>query len=121
MLTLALLIAFGSPFVAPILAATASAQASLPACCRLHGKHHCSMPEGGGQGSSNGAVLQGPPCPFCPGATQQTRTSGVSLTIAQRASVQSHQVFALLGLREGKARAVSAFAHLKRGPPCFFA
>ncbi len=42
-LAITLMIAFASPLIAPLFAATADPEASLPACCRTHGKHHCMM------------------------------------------------------------------------------
>ncbi len=42
-LAITLLLAFGFPLVAPAFAATPNSEASLPACCRSHGAHHCAM------------------------------------------------------------------------------
>lgn len=38
-----LVLAFSLPLIAPALASS-FAEASLPACCRRNGKHHCMMP-----------------------------------------------------------------------------
>lgn len=41
-LALLLLVGFSFPLIAPLFAAGPS-EASLPACCRRNGKHHCAM------------------------------------------------------------------------------
>jgi hypothetical protein len=42
LLTFALLLVFSLPLIAPFFVADA-AEATLPACCRRNGKHHCMM------------------------------------------------------------------------------
>lgn len=42
LLSISLLLLLTLPIVSPLFAATAS-EASLPACCRRNGKHHCAM------------------------------------------------------------------------------
>jgi len=42
-LSLVLLAAVGLPTIAPALALAEDPDASLPACCRRHGQHHCAM------------------------------------------------------------------------------
>ncbi len=61
-----LLLVLGLSLVTPLLASGA-ADASVPACCRRSGRHHCTMHTGvevGGQGP----VLQtnDGSCPYCP-------------------------------------------------------
>jgi hypothetical protein len=41
-LAMVLLVGFSLPLIAPLLASGPS-EASLPACCRRDGKHHCTM------------------------------------------------------------------------------
>ena len=74
-LAIALLIAFGSPFVAPLFAATSDPEASLPACCRRHGTHHCSMTVAmmAMLAASSGPSLTSTPCPFYPTAAAPVR------------------------------------------------
>jgi hypothetical protein len=43
LLSLVLLAAIGLPTIAPALALAQDPDAGLPACCRRHGQHHCSM------------------------------------------------------------------------------
>jgi hypothetical protein len=120
MLTLALLIAFGAPFVAPIFAATSDSQTNLPACCRRHGKHHCAMPSST-QGGHSGDVFRAPPCPFYPAAAQQTRIAGASLAAPLWPFIPVHRDSAALLSRQRGAQIAAASAHLKRGPPSRFA
>ena len=120
-LAIALLIAFGSPLVAPLFAATADPEASLPACCRSHGKHHCAMMHRM-MASSSGPALQAPPCPFYPAALTLPRLATASLVVAPQASIEIRRDRATLpavGLQA--ARTLSASANLKRGPPALFA
>lgn len=42
LLSISLLLLLTLPIVSPLFAATAS-EASIPACCRRNGKHHCDM------------------------------------------------------------------------------
>lgn len=42
LVTILLLAVFGLPLASPIFALTQSDGSGLPACCRRHGKHHCS-------------------------------------------------------------------------------
>src|SRR5580698_2896929 len=79
-LAITLLIAFGSPLVLPLFAATADPQASLPACCRRHGAHHCAMLRSGLMpGATSGPAFQAPPCPFYPATSTLPRLTTASL------------------------------------------
>src|SRR6266700_4977466 len=42
------------------------ADANLPACCRLDGKHHCSMRRGGGASQSGAGFKANGKCPMYP-------------------------------------------------------
>jgi hypothetical protein len=46
LLSILLLAAFALPMVAPMLALAQESDAGLPACCRRHGQHHCTMLDG---------------------------------------------------------------------------
>ena len=113
MLAITLLIAFGSPLVAPLFAATTDPQASLPACCRRHGAHHCTML----MPADSGSAFQAPPCPFFPTATTQLRVAAASLTIPLRLSVEQFRNPAPPVATERHARTFAASANLNRGPP----
>jgi hypothetical protein len=74
-LAIALLLTFVSPFVLPLFAAIADPEASLPACCRRHGKHHCNMTMAmmAMLAASSGPALTTPPCPLYPTAAAPVR------------------------------------------------
>jgi len=114
MLAITLLIAFGSPLVLPLFAATADPQASLPACCRRHGKHHCTMLM---PGIPSGPAFQAPPCPSYPTAATPVRIATVSLTTPLQASVEELRNPAPLVATTSSAYTSITSANLKRGPP----
>src|SRR5690348_551797 len=68
-LSILLVLVFGMPALVPLLGAATSGDASIPACCRRHGQHHCLMSD------SEGSMLQATgvaapefraPAPKCP-------------------------------------------------------
>jgi hypothetical protein len=121
MLAITLLIAFGSPLVAPIFAATADSEASLPACCRSHGAHRCAMLHIM-FATSSGPALQAPPCTNYPNALPPVRIATASHFAAQLASIEIHRNGAPPA--HSRRRAAGNFApsaNLKRGPPAFLA
>jgi hypothetical protein len=69
------MLAFLSPLVLPLFAASSDPDASLPACCRRHGKHHChmTMEMMAMLAASSGPALTTPPCPFYPAAAAPLR------------------------------------------------
>ena len=117
MLAITLLIAFGSPLVAPLFAATADSEASLPACCRSHGTHHCVMLHTM-FAASNGPAFQAPPCPNYPSAFPPVRIATASLFAAQLAAIEIHRNGAPLAhIRVSASGNFAPSANLKRGPP----
>lgn len=56
-----LLAAFGFTLIGPAVFAF-TADSTLPACCRSHGKHHCALPQS--LGSSSGPVAVAGRCPM---------------------------------------------------------
>ena len=70
-----LMLVFLSPLVLPLFAATSDPDASLPACCRRHGKHHCNMTMSmmAMLVASSGPALTTPPCPLYPAAATPVR------------------------------------------------
>jgi hypothetical protein len=120
-LAIALLIAFGSPLVAPLCAATADPEASLPPCCRSHGKHHCAMMHLM-LARSSGPTLQAPPCPYYPTPSTAPRIAGASLAVSPQAAVQILRGRAALpSIERHAARTFIPSANLKRGPPAILA
>jgi hypothetical protein len=115
-LAITLLIAFASPLAAPLFAATADPQASLPLCCRNHGAHRCTMMHRSVSGSR--PAFHAPPCPFYPTATTAPRLLAASLAGPLTVSVQVRRDPAPCApsLRHA-ARIFIASANLKRGPP----
>ncbi len=64
-----LLAVFGLPLVSSSLALGQSSEASLPACCRRAGEHHCAMPMAERAASASQAPAWTSPlqrCPYCP-------------------------------------------------------
>jgi hypothetical protein len=117
MLAITLLIAFGSPLVAPLFAATADPEASLPACCRSHGGHHCAMLHTT-FATSNGPGFQAPPCPNYPSAFTPVRIATASLLAAPLASIEIHRNGAPSAhIRVRTAGNFAPSANLQRGPP----
>ena len=115
-LAITLLIAFGFPLVAPAFATTPNSEASLPACCRSHGAHHCAMLHM--LGASSSPSLNAPPCPFYPAPSTTPRTASASLTASLRLTTQQNRALAPLPATPRRAvRTFLASANLKRGPP----
>jgi hypothetical protein len=117
MLAIMLLVAFGSPLVAPLFAATADPEASLPLCCRSHGTHHCAMMHLMAVRPSDPA-MQAPPCPYYPTPSTAPRTVAASLAASpQAAIVILRNRAALSSIKRHTARTSLPAANLKRGPP----
>jgi hypothetical protein len=117
-LAITLLIAFGFPLVAPAFAATTDPEASLPACCRSHGAHHCAMLHN----LAASPAFQAPPCPFYPTRATLVNTAAASLVIAQPPTATLFRTLAPLpATPRPAARILLASANLKRGPPASIA
>jgi hypothetical protein len=67
-----LMLVFSSMLIAPVLAA--DPEASLPACCRRHGKHHCAMRMAVQPGSRTGFTTVKGKCPCFPAGTTAVRS-----------------------------------------------
>jgi hypothetical protein len=117
-LAITLLIAFGFPLVAPAFAATTDPEASLPACCRSHGAHHCAMLHSILLALAAKPAFVPPPCPFYPTRATPVNTATASLLIAQPLSATLFRTLAILPATPRRTpRIVLASANLKRGPP----
>ena len=118
MLAITLLIAFGSPLVAPLFAATTDPEASLPPCCRSHGKHHCAMMHSMMLAMSSKPAFVPPPCPFYPTPATPVRIATASLVAAPPPSVALFRAPAPLpATPHPAAKTLIASANLNRGPP----
>ena len=116
LLSLVLLAALGLPAVAPALALGQDTEASLPACCRRHGVHHCSM--GNMQRPSSSAPAFSERCPYFPQPSNTVSQitsfalhSSPQLIAASRSSLVVPQQASLLH------SSTYDFALYKRGPP----
>ncbi len=118
MLAITLLIAFGSPLVLPLFAASADPQASLPACCRMHGAHHCTMVIAH---DNSGPAFHAPPCPNYPAASTPPRLAGASLATVPPDSIELHRNRATITATPRPAQTFSPSSNLKRGPPTLLA
>jgi hypothetical protein len=117
-LAIALLIAFGFPLVAPVYAATADPEASLPPCCRSHGKHHCAMMHMMLLAALSHPAFQAPPCPFYPSTATMPRIAAASLAAALPPSVQIRRDPAPPATSPRRSACISiTCANPKRGPP----
>jgi hypothetical protein len=116
MLAIMLLLAFASPLVVPLFAATADPEASLPPCCRSHGLHHCAMMHMMLMASS-GPAFSTPPCPRYPTAINLPALATAMLAGTRPLTVAPISTAALPILSPRRAILFSASANLNRGPP----
>ena len=113
MLAITLLLAFGFPSVLPLFAASSDSEKSLPACCRRHGAHHCTM----GSLPSGSPVLMGTPCPFYPAASTPVRIASALVMALEPRDVEFlHGILVPLP-RVAFACTRNDSANLERGPP----
>jgi hypothetical protein len=120
-LSIVLLLLFSLPLISPVLAVTAGSEASLPACCRRNGAHHCTgrmNPESSTSGITLSAIPQH--CPAYPAVVTQIRHRELSLHAASLvfAEIVSHPATKLQ--TEARARGSLDRASQKRGPPTEF-
>ena len=118
MLAITLLIAFGSPLVLPLFAATADPQAGLPACCRMHGAHHCTMLM---PGANTSPAFHAPPCRLFPTTSTPLRLATASLVVRLLASIKLRRDPAPITASPRPARTFSPSSNLQRGPPALLA
>ena len=115
-LAITLLLAFASPLVVPLCAATADPEASLPACCRSHGKHHCAMMHMM-LAANRSPALTTPPCLLYPTAIHLPALATAMLTAVRPLSVVSMRTPAPPNPSPRRAFVFSPSANLNRGPP----
>jgi len=116
-LTIALAVLFGYTLIAPALALDGSSQ--LPACCRPHGQHHCSMMRSSGAGlASRERQLDArhPRCPLFPHATVVTHAVAFAPADAAFFAGMVPRP-AIISSIEASGRISAARSHQKRGPP----
>jgi len=113
--SLVLLAAFGLPAVAPALTLGQDAEASLPACCRRNGAHHCSMKMHRPPSSAPAFSERCPsfPQPFItPG-----KISSFALLSAPRLTIQARSTLLACKPSATLHSSTHDFALYKRGPP----
>lgn len=105
-------------FAPGIVAATSGDDASLPACCRTHGRHHCAMGWAAsrvGDGPALARVTERCPCPACAPAANHSGADGVTAASLAYAELASHP--AVHPQVEARRRIALDPANRKRGPP----
>ena len=120
LLAITLLALLCQPLVQPFLAWNATDKASLPACCRRNGKHHCMMSaDEGATLSSDTQAFDAPPqqCPYYPASIAIVHGDLFALPAAQAvyAGLIAHP--AVVAQTESKLRISRARSRQKRGPP----
>jgi hypothetical protein len=115
----ALMLVFLSPLVLPLFAASADREASLPACCRRHGKHHCNMTMEmmAMLAASSGPVLTTPPCPLYPAAAAPVRIVTAYFTALPSLSIEIRRDPAPPAPALLSAPALAIASQSTRGPP----
>jgi hypothetical protein len=117
-LSLAMLLLFGFPLIAPLFAS--SAEANLPACCRRNGAHHCvgsamdSALGGGGWSSLK---------PKCPNYPKAIAVAGTGHLFVVKPEMRFADVAAHPTARpqtEARYRISFGRSRQKRGPPSYF-
>jgi hypothetical protein len=101
-----------APFFAP------DNQASLPACCRRNGKHHCSARMMGLlAGSQRGFTTVAEKCPRCPLNASSTNSPQYQVESAAAIYVEFVTYPAIAPQSEAVYPISSLRSHQKRGPP----
>jgi len=116
LLAVALLLAFISPLVLPLFAATADPEASLPACCRRHGHHHCTMMMAMLAAMSH-PTFSAPPCPFYPTAAAPVRIAPAYIAALPPLSVELRRELAPQTATPRRAMHELMPSRFTRGPP----
>jgi hypothetical protein len=120
LLSILLLAVFGLPVVSPLFVLGAEGDASLPACCRRNGKHHCMA----GMGEHSALPSHDPqfraPAEKCPYYPQALVSAHPDVYNASKAD----EIFASLVSHSGGIAQTEAKWHIshdrsrqKRGPP----
>jgi hypothetical protein len=121
-LAITLLLALMAPLAPPLFAAAArDPEASLPACCRRHGMHHCAMMAAMLR-ALNRPAFTAPPCSSYPSPATPPQLATASLS-ASLPLVLFHLVAPAPPAPAPRSAHPSfiASSNLKRGPPAFLA
>jgi hypothetical protein len=114
-LSLALLLVFSLPLLAPMLAlAQADPDASLPMCCRRHGAHHCAMQ----MARTTNAPAASAPCPMYPQhATAPAIGNLFAITAPVATTTTAHAMLTPTARAQASHRIARERSRHKRGPP----
>jgi hypothetical protein len=118
-LAFVLLVGFSFPLIAPLFASGVT-EASLPACCRRDGKHHCMMAGMMMGQAPSGYQTVNEKCPYAPFA-------GLALMLPHAfalrgiAPITGHTAASAAVVRDAEAgyRISADRTRQKRGPPSF--
>ncbi len=117
-LAITLLIAFFSPFLAPLSALTATdPEANLPPCCRSHGMHHCAMMHMHLAPDPAAPAFTPTPCPLYPTAATVPQLATFTLAAAPQLFAQLLPTPVPPAATPRRAHLFVQSAHLTRGPP----
>jgi hypothetical protein len=116
-LGITLVLLFSFPLISPLLASGSISEASLPACCRRNGAHHCMM--GMAQArwtvTSFSAVPQ--KCPFYPTAVTPVRHGDLGFASAALIFAEMVNHPSVKAQTQAHARIALYLSRHKRGPP----
>lgn len=119
-LAIALLLALGLPFLAPLLALGQGVDASLPACCRRNGAHHCARSlEASRTDGDSGKHFRAPAlkCPYTPAEAASAHPLPMGLPAAETYFRPFLAAFAGTAQTECRQRIPRDRSRQKRGPP----
>jgi hypothetical protein len=109
------LLLFSYPLIAPAFASGLD-EASLPACCRRNGRHHCDM-SGMGVEQNDRNTSVSARCPYCPQATAIVLQS--TMAAISRRTLFAGMIFQPAASAQAEAGFRISFSRSrqKRGPP----
>jgi hypothetical protein len=119
---LLLLLLFAGPWLLAFSMPDALTDASLPACCRAHGKHRCFMrlmDQDGVASTSGQPVLSqiSARCPYNPSFTAKRQSNSLAQLSRDVAAVGFSLASPSVAITARPFRSLSSLANCKRGPP----
>ena len=123
LLAISLLLLFSFPLVSPLFALSANTEASLPACCRRNGTHHCHLNIQQTSASAGQDAIFATPskCPFYPGAATLVRHNDAKLHTIAGLLVEAVNLSTVKVPTYAYVRIALDTAWQKRGPPALAA
>ena len=119
---LILLLLFAGPWLLIFVTPGAIAEASLPACCRAHGRHKCFMRlmDQDGVASTSGQLALSQiseRCPYNPSLTTSPHSNSLAQATEDVAAVGFSIASSLVAITAWPGSSLSSLANCKRGPP----